>query len=208
MGEHAVKTSETTAKIWQALIQVQSGLAQVKKSGKNAHTRSSYATLSDILSLVRPALNKVGIVLLQYTGRTEDGKFAVFTRLVHAESSEFIETQTEIAVDQSAKNQAHALGSAITYGSRYGMASLLGIECVEDDDGNAAGGTNSSSAVQTARFEKQKENLPGVYELTEEFKEYVAGATREELREKYKSFTEGQQQYIVKYLNRQTQQQQ
>lgn len=197
-----MKTSETTTKIWTAVLSVQKSLGAVKKSGKNTHTRSSYATLSDVLSLVRPALNDSGIVLAQHAGRSQDsGDFGVFTRLVHAESGEFIETFTEISVDASAKNAAHARGSAITYGSRYGISSLLGIECVDDDDGNAAGSTSVQDVQRKVQnisnTYAQKKGLPGVYELTQDFKDFVRHSSLADLKAEYSRLDDAQKAFVL-----------
>lgn len=146
------KSSETTVSVYTALLSVQSQLETVKKTGVNAHIKSRYATLSDVLSLVRPALNAQGLFLMQYVSESSD---AVYTRIVHASSGEWVEVSVSIQVDQGAKNVMQAIGSCMTYGCRYGLSALLGLAAVEDDDGEAAG----------QKREKQKTKLSGDFRL-------------------------------------------
>jgi hypothetical protein len=51
------------------------------------------------------------------------------------------------------------LGSAITYGRRYGLMSMAGI-APEDDDGNAAAKNVQSSAISQARDDGVLDGLP------------------------------------------------
>ena len=51
------------------------------------------------------------------------------------ESGQWIKSFTPIPVEKPVN--AHKLGSAITYGRRYGLAAMIGI-AQTDDDGNAA----------------------------------------------------------------------
>ena len=47
------------------LIEFQKKVTAIKKDGKNPHFKSNYATLSQILSEVKPLLSEIGLVLLQ-----------------------------------------------------------------------------------------------------------------------------------------------
>jgi hypothetical protein len=58
----------------------------------------------------------------------------VETRLVHT-SGEWLASVVPVPV---AKGDAHGLGSALSYGRRYGISALLALSTDEDDDGNAA----------------------------------------------------------------------
>jgi hypothetical protein len=58
----------------------------------------------------------------------------VETRLVHT-SGEWLASVVPVPV---AKGDAHGLGSALSYGRRYGLSALLALSTDEDDDGNAA----------------------------------------------------------------------
>lgn len=109
------------------LLEFQRKVGAIKKDGKNPHFKSSYATLPQILSEVKPILSELNLVLLQ---PIRDGLVA----------SEIYEggkliTKSEIKLPEGMDPQK--MGSAITYYRRYTLASLLALE-IEDDDGNAA----------------------------------------------------------------------
>jgi hypothetical protein len=58
----------------------------------------------------------------------------VETRLIHT-SGEWLASVVPVPV---AKGDAHGLGSALSYGRRYGISALLALSTDEEDDGNAA----------------------------------------------------------------------
>ena len=53
------------------LLEFQRKVNAIKKDGKNPHFKSTYATLTQILSEVKPILSDIGLVLLQ---PIKDGK--------------------------------------------------------------------------------------------------------------------------------------
>lgn len=133
-------SSETTATLCAALVAAQAGLKPIAKDGKNPAFRSRYATLDGIMETVRPALAAHGLAVVQgvvYPETGEGGRLVgitVETRLVHT-SGEWLASMVPVPV---AKGDAHGLGSALSYGRRYGISALLALSTDEDDDGNAA----------------------------------------------------------------------
>jgi hypothetical protein len=135
-----VTSSETTATLCAALVAAQAGLKPIAKDGKNPAFRSRYATLDGIMETVRPALAAHGLAVVQGVVHPETGEggrlvgIMVETRLVHT-SGEWLASVVPVPV---AKGDAHGLGSALSYGRRYGISALLALSTDEDDDGNAA----------------------------------------------------------------------
>ena len=133
-------SSETTATLCAALVAAQAGLKPIAKDGKNPAFRSRYATLDGIMETVRPALAAHGLAVVQGVIHPETGEggrlvgIMVETRLVHT-SGEWLASVVPVPV---AKGDAHGLGSALSYGRRYGISALLALSTDEDDDGNAA----------------------------------------------------------------------
>ena len=133
-------SSETTATLCAALVAAQAGLKPIAKDGKNPAFRSRYATLDGIMETVRPALAAHGLAVVQGVVHPETGEggrlvgIMVETRLVH-QSGEWLASVVPVPV---AKGDAHGLGSALSYGRRYGLSALLALSTDEDDDGNAA----------------------------------------------------------------------
>lgn len=133
-------SSETTATLCAALVAAQGALKPIAKDGKNPAFRSRYATLDGIMETVRPALAAHGLAVVQGVIHPETGEggrlvgITVETRLLHT-SGEWLASVVPVPV---AKGDAHGLGSALSYGRRYGISALLALSTDEDDDGNAA----------------------------------------------------------------------
>ncbi len=133
-------SSETTATLCAALVAAQAGLKPIAKDGKNPAFRSRYATLDGIMETVRPALAAHGLAVVQGVVHPETGEggrlvgIMLETRLLHT-SGEWLASVVPVPV---AKGDAHGLGSALSYGRRYGISALLALSTDEDDDGNAA----------------------------------------------------------------------
>jgi len=124
-----------TGKIYGALLKVQREIKNPENSAVNPFAKSKYAPLNEILNMVRPLLNKNGLILIQNTGANEEGAY-VQTILAH-ESGEVLTFDRLCLRDERQSNPVQAMGSAISYGRRYQLTSILGIAGEEDTDGNA-----------------------------------------------------------------------
>ena len=127
------KSSEITELI-KALITFQGGLSSVSKDKINPFFDSSYADINAILVAIRPQLldNKLAITQgNRYC--TKSNGFYITTMLVH-ESGQWIKSEVRMPI--GGKKDAQAVGSACTYGRRYGLSAILGISVDADDDGN------------------------------------------------------------------------
>lgn len=115
-----------------ALAKAQAEMGRALKESNNPAFRSKYADLGNVMDACLPALNKHEIAVIQPVCDTETGR-VVKTILIHS-SGECLECAVPLIIG---KNDMQGLGSAITYGRRYGLMSMAGI-APEDDDGNAA----------------------------------------------------------------------
>jgi hypothetical protein len=115
------------------LIKVQSALESVGKSSLNPHFKNKYANLTDILSVVKPALNNNNFFLTQKV-LIKDSNEVLKTEITH-KSGQILESEAPLNVAD--RNNPQKYGSAITYMRRYSLTALLGIE-EEDDDGQKA----------------------------------------------------------------------
>jgi len=141
-GAEGMLEGQASVQFYQALLAAQRKIANViQADAKGQH--SSYATLAQALIAIRPALNEHGIIVTQGTGQVRRyGEGAanqwhvipVYTTLIHAESGEYL---TYIVAMPLTKRDAWSVGSAITYGRRYGLLSAAGVAS-SDDDGKAA----------------------------------------------------------------------
>lgn len=129
-------TSPTIGAIAKALAAAQREIGVAVKDATNPHFRSKYADLQAVDEACRPALSKHGIAIAQGTGYA-DGFVFVTTRLLHADTGEWIESTLHIA---PGKHDAQGVGSAITYARRFGLSALAAVPAGVDDDGEAAAG--------------------------------------------------------------------
>jgi hypothetical protein len=108
------------------LLEFQKKIQAIKKDAKNPHFKNNYATLTQILSEVKPILSECGLVLLQ---PTFGGKCQ--TIILDAESDAQMISEIDLPINLNPQQ----LGSALTYYRRYLLAGMLSIE-LEDDDAN------------------------------------------------------------------------
>ena len=113
-------------------------------AGKAAY---SHATLANVTDKINQALSAHGLSAAWKTAQDERGITVTCTithRLGHSES-----TSLTAAPDNSgSKNAIQAVGSTITYLSRYTLLSLTGLATHDqDDDGNGASATLSPEQV-------------------------------------------------------------
>ncbi len=120
-----------------ALLKSQQEFPALVTDATNPAYRSRYATLSAVQEVAFPVLFKHGLVVLQSvrTELTDKGLIVyVGATLHHVESGE--ETFQELGM-LPARQDPQGIGSAITYGRRYLLMTMLGL-VADDDDGNAA----------------------------------------------------------------------
>ncbi|MBA2176838.1 ERF family protein [Halobacillus locisalis] len=139
--------------IHSALVKAIGEMSNPALSADNPFFKSKYVPLSDILELARPILAKQGIAILQTPSvryeqqqgnNTQVAVVKICTTIIH-DSGETIEIEPfELKAD---KPTPQSIGSAITYGRRYNITSILGIAGA-DDDGNVTEQGNGQSQPQ------------------------------------------------------------
>lgn len=139
--------SECLNELAPALAKAQAAMKAADMDGENPHFRSRYATLASITTAVKKPLADHGLAVVQGVG-AGDGTAKVTTMVVHA-SGQWIASELSLPVGERATPQA--IGSAISYGRRYGLAGLLGVVSDTDDDGEAAEESAKASPVAAVR---------------------------------------------------------
>lgn len=130
--------SGSIAALAAALAKAQGEMEGAAKANVNPHFKSKYADLASVWDACRAPLSKNGLSILQPV-KANGASVTVTTILAHS-SGEWIEESLTMT---AAQNTPQGVGSAITYGRRYGLAAMVGI-APEDDDGNAASGTGQA----------------------------------------------------------------
>lgn len=133
-----MKTSDSIAKIAPALVKAQAAMTAAVKSATNPQFKKKYSDLATVIDAVKGPLIDNGIMFMQAPTNDATG-VQVTTRLQH-ESGEYIESTIYLPVPQQTPQ---AYGSAITYGKRYSLQSMVGLPS-EDDDGQAASAPKQS----------------------------------------------------------------
>ena len=117
--------------LYQALLNFQKQLPDIAKSktaglGKFSY---NYLPLEDLLSAIQPVLHANGLILIQPQAYNDHGQTCIVTRLIHVESGEEIKSELPIFLPQDmGKKEMFTWGGSLTYGRRYAIKMLLGIE--------------------------------------------------------------------------------
>ena len=119
------------------LLEFQKKVNVIKRDAKNPHFKYTYASLTQIISEVKPLLSECGIVLTQPLINGNVSTFLTY-------GSEVLESSIPLPVGL----QPQPLGSAITYFRRYTLASLLALE-IDDDDANEASKQPTKEVAKT-----------------------------------------------------------
>ncbi len=153
-----MERSESIAKLAEALAKAQTEIGIAAFDSKNPHFNSKYASLAAVAEAAKP-LAAHGIAVLQpaSTRRDEKGVMVVVKTILAHSSGEWI--ADEIAM-KPAQDTPQAIGSALTYGRRYLLASFVGIASDEDDDGNAASPKPPTRPTQKPAPKEEKAPAP------------------------------------------------
>lgn len=154
-----MQRSDTIGKLSKALTAVQSQLKPASKDADNPFFKSKYADLNSVWDAARDLLGKNGLAVIQGNSVGLDNTVIVETILSH-ESGEWVQSELCLPL---AKHDPQGVGSAVTYGRRYGLAAIVGIVADIDDDGNHASGKNNGG--QSAQAKQQPTKPPTDIEI-------------------------------------------
>jgi hypothetical protein len=167
-----MNTSEQLDQLAPALLKAQAELAPVKQDGYNPQLQTKYASLDAIQDFVRPILMQHGLIIVQGDAPAPEGSIGIATRLLHV-SGQYMENQFVLPLEVKTIRKAYegqeaeraitaqSVGSAISYGRRYGLGSILALTVEHDDDGNGASRTKQNQNRQTnQRPQQQTQNKP------------------------------------------------
>jgi hypothetical protein len=135
-------------------------MGNVAKDADNPYFKSKYAPLESILPAIKGPLKEAGLVFFQAPTFIWENTPALATTIMDIESGEKIDFIAPLIL---AKQDPQGMGSAITYMRRYALVSMLGLNCDQDDDGNAASGkvvSKATVAPHTPIAERNDEPFP------------------------------------------------
>jgi hypothetical protein len=172
--ERRPNRSEQIAELVTALSKAQGQIENANKSSDNPFFKSKYADLASVWDACRQPLSSNGLAIIQtIDDAIEDGRVCVETLLAHS-SGQWISHRIRL---KPVKDDAQAIGSAITYARRYGLQSLVGI-APEDDDGNAASGKhgNGQEANKVDNKSRQSTTIAPPSEPVRQNGDYISEA--------------------------------
>lgn len=147
--------SENISDLVKALLVVQAGITPVKRDSINSYYNSRYADLSSVWESCREALAKNGLCVIQGNSVGPAANTLIVETLLIHESGQWIQSRLCLPL---AKADPQGVGSAMTYGRRYGLAAIIGIVADPDDDGNAASAKNGNGNVRPMKPNERPAN--------------------------------------------------
>jgi hypothetical protein len=173
-------------KLAAALAKAQGEMQSAEKANTNPHFKSKYADLASVWAACREPLSRNGLAILQPVS-AEGPAVTVTTILAHS-SGEWISESLTMTAQQ---NTPQGVGSAITYGRRYGLSSMVGI-APDDDDGHAA-------SQRSQHQEPEPVKAPAGYE--DWIADFIATAETgtDALRKMFANSTAAQREYLTKH---------
>ena len=126
-----------------------------------------YASLDNILKMLRPLLAKNGLAILQ-SQEIKEGEIVVKTLLTHT-SGEWIEVTASAPFENlKGMNSFQVVGAGTTYLRRYSIANLFAIASEEDTDAQPQKKQNTQKPQQNNNDEKSWEQLGISFQKTEQ----------------------------------------
>lgn len=148
-------TDNQVGVFFEALSKVQAEIDPAMKDSQNPHLRNKYADLSACWLALKVVLPNHGFCVLQCGDEDSTGKPVLTTILGHKCGYSMAGAIPLLIGEHKGISAMQALGSALTYARRYGLAAICGLTA-EDDDGHAAGNsapkTREAPQVQRSRI--------------------------------------------------------
>jgi len=117
--------------LYQALQKFQQECPSLTRSKEGYNYQ--YTPLEEMISVIQPVLHKNGLMLLQPPSVGHHGQTMIVTRLVHIESGQILESELPIYLPENMGNKPmFTWGGSLTYGRRYAVKMILGIEADMD----------------------------------------------------------------------------
>lgn len=139
-----------------AMSNAQSEIGIIEKNQRNDQTRSNYADLGQIISIITPIYTQHGISISFDSGHLTDECIpitAYVSACGHTRPYHYDSPLTDKGIKGATMmTPAHARGSAVAYGRRYLVCMIFNIATV-DDDGNYAGGQVETNYIDQGQVD-------------------------------------------------------
>ncbi len=193
-----MQKSEHINELAAALSKAQGAMKGALKDAANPFFKSAYSDLASVIDAIRAPFAANGLAFMQFARSDEHG-VVVETMLTHA-SGQWVSESLGVPL---VKRDAQSVGSAITYGKRYGIQAMAGVPS-EDDDGNAANdrGKASSKAANASESKKGTDTPPEPSDAVVKILESAAKGGMESLQTAWKLLTNPQKKSVQEIMKK------
>lgn len=150
---YTYQQSSSVGELFASLADAQNSIRNAEKNESNPFFKSKYADLTAVWNVCREPLSAQGLSVVQMPHF--DGDTVYVTTILGHSSGQWISSVLGL---KPTKLDPQGIGSAVTYGRRYALASFVGVAPAgEDDDGNASSQVAAAApAAHTAPPAKKK----------------------------------------------------
>lgn len=132
--DHLFDLEGNAGELLKGLAKFRAQIKQPKIDASNPFFKSSYLTLTGLITAIDEALKGTGLSYNQIIA--DNGQAAAVQTIITHESGGILITKPFTL--RPTKADPQGIGSATTYARRYQLQALFGIAGEKDDDGNAA----------------------------------------------------------------------
>lgn len=131
-----MESSIEVIEVLKAMDLAKRAMKSLKKTKASADGSYKYATLDDVLELLKKTLPRYKLGFVQTLEQTAEGS-CLSTTVFHEESGQHFSTLVRIPdVKDDILSEMQSFGSNITYMRRYALCTIFGIVSEDDTDGN------------------------------------------------------------------------
>lgn len=156
--DHLFDLEGNAGELLKGLAKFRAQIKQPKLDASNPFFKSSYLTLTGLITAIDEALKGTGLSYNQIIA--DNGQAAAVQTIITHESGGILITKPFTL--RPTKADPQGIGSATTYARRYQLQALFGIAGEKDDDGNAASNPQQRNQ-QNSRQLNNRQNYNNQY---------------------------------------------
>lgn len=146
--DHLFDLEGNAGELLKGLAKFRTQIKQPKLDASNPFFKSSYLTLTGLITAIDEALKGTGLSYNQIIA--DNGQAAAVQTIITHESGGILITKPFTL--RPTKADPQGIGSATTYARRYQLQALFGIAGEKDDDGNAASNPQQRNQQNNRQF--------------------------------------------------------
>lgn len=156
--DHLFDLEGNAGELLKGLAKFRAQIKQPKLDASNPFFKSSYLTLTGLITAIDEAIKGTGLSYNQIIA--DNGQAAAVQTIITHESGGILITKPFTL--RPTKADPQGIGSATTYARRYQLQALFGIAGEKDDDGNAASNPQQRNQ-QNSRQLNNRQNYNNQY---------------------------------------------